>query len=128
MDELSTTLKDKLQSCGIHSLRQIGRAVGVHEPTQKKKEELIQDIMSIALAKAQPCERTTRGAPPKSYDYDREIVDEIERCRQHYGEVSREREKDDSVLELNSEGAQDEEKTCSDQQHADILLRRRVRT
>lgn len=83
MEDISKELKTKLESQGIHTLRQIGRAVGVHFPTQKKKEELISDIMAIARGEAQPCERSTRGAPPKSVDFDKEIVDYIDRCRQY---------------------------------------------
>ena len=88
MDGISEALKAKLESKGIHTLRQIGRVVGVHYPTQKKKEELISDIMAIARGEAQPCDRSTRGAPPKSADFDKETVDDIERCRQYYNGVS----------------------------------------
>lgn len=87
MEGIAEALKEKLESRGIHTLRQIGRYVGVRLPTQKKKEELIADIMAIARNEAQPCNRTTRGAPPKSSDFDRDLADDIERCRQYYGSV-----------------------------------------
>lgn len=113
MEEIFQSLKDKLTSQGIHSLRQIGRAVGVREPTQKKKDELIADILAIARAEASPCDRTTRGAPPKSADYDKDVVDEIERCRQYFSGVNR--EKSENVMTFNAQESEsgDEEKTCS---------------
>lgn len=112
MDEISQTLKEKLESKGIHTLRQVGRAVGVREPTQKKKDELIADIMAIATDKTPPCERTKRGAPPKSFEFDAELVDEIERCRQHCGETARAKETAGDVMVLHTE-EDAEEKTCS---------------
>lgn len=81
MKELLVELREKLESKGIHSLRQIGRAVGVNSPTNKKKEELIEDIMDIATNKAEPAPKSPRGAPAKSEEYDHAIVDDIERFR-----------------------------------------------
>ena len=82
MGSLAENLELKLESKGIHTLRQIGRVVGVSNPTTKKKDELVRDIMAIAKNLAEPCPRSTRGAPPKTEEYDRELVDEIERLRQ----------------------------------------------
>ena len=113
MDKLSEALKEKLESKGIHTLRQIGRVVGVSNPTGKKKEELIEDVLAIARFEAQPCERSTRGAPPKSFDFDREIVDEIERCRQYYSGVDREQLPSNGMVFSSTEGEDNEEKTCS---------------
>ena len=114
MEKISEALKNKLESKGIHTLRQIGRAVGVHFPTKKKKEELISDIMAIARAEAEPCERSTRGAPPKSFDFDKETVDDIERCRQYYSGYGRE-ESSEGVISFASSSVEedDSEKTCS---------------
>lgn len=114
MDGIAEALKTKLESKGIHTLRQIGRAVGVHFPTQKKKEELISDIMAIARGEAEPCERTTRGAPPKSSDFDKETVDDIERCRQYYSGVGGEQTPPNVFTFKSPEAEEDEdEKTCS---------------
>lgn len=82
MGSIAENLELKLASKGIHTLRQIGRVVGVSNPTVRKKEELIRDIMAIARNEAQPSARSTRGAPPKSEEYDRELVEEVEKCRQ----------------------------------------------
>ena len=113
MDGISEAIKEKLESKGIYTLRQIGRAVGVHFPTQKKKEELISDIMAIARGEAQPCERSTRGAPPKSSDFDTETVEEIERCRQYFTGVGREQTPPNAMVFNSPEAEQEEEKTCS---------------
>jgi transcription termination factor Rho len=69
-------------------VRLIGRAVGVSSPTNKKKEELIEDILNIASNQAQPCSKTLRGAPPKTSEYDHSLVEEIENCREQYMAIS----------------------------------------
>lgn len=109
MDEISRELQEKLESMGIHPLRQLGRYEGVHYPTQKKKEELISDIMALARGEAQPCERSTRGAPPKSADVDKEAVDLFERCRQYCLGVGAEQTHAPSVDVLKSPKAEEEE-------------------
>ena len=114
MDSIAQALNTKLESKGIHTLRQIGRAVGVHFPTQKKKEELIADIMAIARGEAEPCEPSTRGAPPKSSEFDRGIVDDIQRCRQYFMGVDGEQETPDVMIFRSPEDeVDDDEKTCS---------------
>ncbi|MDE6791115.1 MAG: hypothetical protein K2J61_05270, partial [Clostridia bacterium] len=82
--DAAESIKIKLDGKGIHSLRQIGRVIGVSFPTKKKKSELIDDIIAIAKNEVEPCPRSTRGAPPKSEDYDADIVDEINECRKLY--------------------------------------------
>lgn len=84
MGSIAENLELKLKGKEIRALRQVGRVVGVVFPTSKRKEELIRDIMAIARNEAQPCAASTRGAPPKSADYDGELVEEVERCRQAF--------------------------------------------
>ncbi len=85
MSEILDSLTKKLKASGIHPLRQLGRAVGVYSPTNKKKEELIADILAIATNRADPVSNGNhRGAPPKSEDYDRALLSEVERCRRFY--------------------------------------------
>ena len=103
MGSIAENLELKLESKGIHTLRQIGRVVGVSNPTTKKKDELIRDIMAIAANKAEPCPRATRGAPPKSEEYDRELVEEIERCRQQAVGEEEQKDMSDFVLASPSE-------------------------
>ena len=88
--DLVDAIKVELEGKGIHALRQIGRVVGVSFPTKKKKSEIIDDVIAIAKNEAEPCPRSTRGAPPKSEEYDAEIVEEVEKCRQYYSRAARE--------------------------------------
>ena len=84
MSEILEGLQYKLRKCGIHVLRQLGRAAGVYSPTNKKKDELIADILAIAANRADPVPVSRRGAPPKSGECDRELLEEIETCRRYY--------------------------------------------
>ena len=107
--DLADAIREKLDEKGIHSLRQIGRVVGVSFPTKKKKSEIIDDIIAIAKNETEPCPRSTRGAPPKSEEYDAEIVEQVEKCRQHYflaGEERTSQPADDTVTV--SDGEQEE--------------------
>lgn len=79
--DLIEEIKVKLDEKDIFALRQIGRAVGVSFPTKKKRGELIDNIIAIASAQADPCPPPTRGAPPKSQEYDEEVVAKINKCR-----------------------------------------------
>ncbi|MDE7380425.1 MAG: transcription termination factor Rho [Clostridia bacterium] len=88
--DLADSIQFKLDGMNIHSLRQIGRVVGVSNPTKMKKAELIDGIMAIAKDEVEPCPRSTRGAPPKSDDYNADVVEEIEKCRQFYTNITRE--------------------------------------
>ena len=90
--DLCDSVKIKLDVKGIHQLRQIGRVVGVSFPTKKKKAELIDEIMAIAKNELEPCPRSTRGAPPKSDEYDADLVEEVNKCRQFYSHIAEEME------------------------------------
>ncbi len=89
-------IREKLIVKGIHELRQIGRAVGVNKPTGKKKEELIESILAIAKNQSQPIPRSTRGAPPKSEDYDADLVEAVNSCRNVYLNEKKDEESDDA--------------------------------
>lgn len=112
--DLADSIRIKLDGKGIRQLWQIGRAVGVAFPTKKKKAELIDDIIAIAKSENEPIPRSTRGAPPKSEDYDADLVDEIFKCKQYYAQLESERadRSDDGVLTVAS-GEEDEEATYS---------------
>ena len=84
MSEILDNLTKKLNASGIHPLRQLGRAVGVYSPTNKKKDELIADILAIATNRADPIASNHRGAPPKSEDYNKALLAEVESCRRFY--------------------------------------------
>lgn len=77
-------IKERLDKKNIHEVRQIARAIGVSSPTFGKKERIIDDILSIASCETEPAARTTRGAPPKSSDYDEILVGDIKECIKHH--------------------------------------------
>ncbi len=77
-------LREELARRSIYDLRQIGRAVGVKRPADMNKEPLIGSIMDIAEGKTEPVPRSTKGAPPKSEVYDRELVALVSQCRSFY--------------------------------------------
>ena len=83
--ELLQTLRDELTKRSIYDLRQIGRAVGVKRPADMNKEPLIAAILQIAECKSDPVPRSTKGAPPKSETFDKNMVDLVEKCRNFYG-------------------------------------------
>lgn len=83
-DKMLSDIKDRLKDMTVHQVRTIARAVGVSCPTISKKDKNIADIMSIASCEADPAPRAARGAPPKSADYDQELVRDILECRKYY--------------------------------------------
>lgn len=82
--EMLLDIKDRLNKKNIHEVRQIARAIGVSSPTFGKKERIIEDILSIASCEVAPAARTTRGAPPKSSDYDEDLVSDIRHCIKYH--------------------------------------------
>lgn len=81
VSELLQKLRAELEKRSIYDLRQIGRAVGVKRPADMNKEPLIASILDIAGRKSDPVPRSTKGAPPKSEVFDREVVALVEQCR-----------------------------------------------
>lgn len=84
-ETLLQEITQRLVGKTIHELRQIARMVGVSHPTDVKKERLIVEICAIAANRLEPAPRSARGAPPKSAEYDRLLVDKIYECRSLYG-------------------------------------------
>ncbi len=84
-ETLLQEITQRLVGKTIHELRQIARIVGVSHPTDVKKERLIVEICAIAANRLEPAPRSARGAPPKSTEYDRLLVDKIYECRSLYG-------------------------------------------
>lgn len=81
--DLLKQLNNALVGKSIYDLRQIGREVGVFRPTDQKKEDLIANILLIADGSREPIIRNKKGAPPKSVQYDRTLVDLIWQCRNY---------------------------------------------
>lgn len=82
MGTMLEDIKSRLDKKTIHELRQVARAVGVFRPADGKKGRIIDDMLAIAAGEINPAPRSARGAPPKSIEYDRQLVADIERCRE----------------------------------------------
>ncbi len=120
MNELVQNLTEKLNAHGIHSLRQIGRAIGVYSPTNKKKEKLIEDILAIATNRADPIEKgPRRGAPPKSDECDHNLLREIERCRRYFAGLTLAETEDE--LPVKGDGVASREDEEGEQTYSGIL-------
>lgn len=71
-------MENNLNDLNIYALRELGRRVGVNSPTSKKKEELINDILSIQSGKKQPeKQKTKQGRPPKTFAYSLGLMDNL---------------------------------------------------
>lgn len=77
-------VKSRLDKLNIFELRQVARAVGVHRPADGKKSRVIDAIVSIATGEASPEPPSLRGAPPKSQQFDEQLVADIKTCREYY--------------------------------------------
>ena len=63
--------KEQLNELSIFSLRELARRTGVNSPTSKKKDELINEIISIRNGEKKPyIPKTKQGRPPKNFGYD----------------------------------------------------------
>ena len=83
-ESILSDIRERLHTKGIHELRQIARAVGVAHPADGRRDRLIEEITLIATAELQPSPRSARGAPPKSMEYDKKLVADIEACAELY--------------------------------------------
>ncbi|MBQ8659132.1 MAG: hypothetical protein IJ506_08345 [Clostridia bacterium] len=84
INEFRFAVKEYLNSVRILELRSYGRFIGVQNPTEKKKGELLDDILSILIGEAYPVEPSKRGAPVKNDFVDPNIIDKIEELKKTY--------------------------------------------
>ncbi len=77
-------VKTRLDRLNIYELRQVARAVGVHRPADGKKSRVTEAILSIATGETAPEPPASRGAPPKSQQFDEQLVADIKTCREYY--------------------------------------------
>ena len=73
-----------LSTLSIMTLRAYGREVGVSKPTEKKKGELIEEIVGILTGDVTPVARATKGAPVKDDFVDPKIERAIEEFRKEF--------------------------------------------
>lgn len=76
--EFKYSLKGYLSTLDIGNLRAYGRNVGVFNPTKKKKDDLIEDIILILSGQLAPSKPSKLGAPVKSNFVDPKIIEVIE--------------------------------------------------
>lgn len=83
LQEFQSSSRDYLNTQPLNELRAYGRKVGVEEPTKKRKDDLITDIVDILSGIKQPIKQSKRGAPVKSDYFDPQILQKMEefRCR-----------------------------------------------
>ncbi len=77
-------VKSRLEKLNIFELRQVARAVGVHRPADGKKSRVIDAILGIATGEVSPEPPSLRGAPPKSQQFDEQLVADVKTCREYY--------------------------------------------
>lgn len=83
-EELLSDIKRRLNQKNIYELRQIGRAAGVQSPSSAEREAIISGVVDIACGIKNPAEPSKRGAPPKSAEYDRALIGDVQLCRSYY--------------------------------------------
>lgn len=66
-----------LDGLSIGTLRSVGREIGVQKSTEKKKGDLIEDIIAIQVGDALPAEKSRRGAPVKDSFVHPEIIEKL---------------------------------------------------
>ena len=69
--------RDYLKTLSIADLRTYGRSIGVERPTEKKKDELVKDIISVLTGAVAPIEKSTQGAPVKNVFVDPAIPAQV---------------------------------------------------
>lgn len=82
--EFKRVCKEYLFKLNIAHLRSYGRYIGVARSTTKKKEDLIENIISILCEEAKPSEKSNRGAPVLSEYIDPKILTDIEAMKARY--------------------------------------------
>lgn len=72
-----------LSSFNVHKLRAYGRYLQLPKPSTIKKDELLNQIISVLCGEDTP-ERNKRGAPIKNDDFPPEILDKISKLQRKY--------------------------------------------
>ena len=75
--------KEELLKINIHSLRTIGREIGVRAPTALTKSVLIEEILDIHYGRKKPCLPPKTGRPVGLYVENLSDVKDYLKCKQH---------------------------------------------
>lgn len=82
--EFKRACKEYLFKLNIAYLRSYGRYIGVARSTTKKKEDLIENIISILCEEAKPSKKSNRGAPVLSEYIDPKVLTDIGNLKEKY--------------------------------------------
>ena len=82
--EFKIACREYLAPLGIMKLRPLGRHVGVERPTEKKLNELIEEIVGILAGEIAPIPKSNRGAPVKNDVLEPKILEEIAKLQWKY--------------------------------------------
>lgn len=80
-EELLKQIEQRLIAKNIYDLRQIGRAAGMQSPSSAERSAIISGVLAIASGQSDPVSPSGRGAHPKSPEYDRALLGDIQLCR-----------------------------------------------
>ncbi len=79
--------KEELLKINIHSLRTIGREIGVRAPTALTKSVLIEEILDIHYGRKKPCLPPKTGRPVGLYVENLSDVKDYLKCKQHWLDI-----------------------------------------
>lgn len=117
LNDLKKAYKDYLSKLSISSLRLVGRHSGVSQATLKKKEVLVDDIVSVLSGEMPPAAKSNRGAPVKDDYVDPKIFEKLQEIKLTYLSGASEEDLEESsdlsavsenVLEVRSSDFQEE--------------------
>lgn len=98
-DAFKNACKLYLSKFGINELRSYGRELGVFRPTDKKKEDLLEQIIGVLSEEISPVEKNNKGAPLKNTYVPSEIPEKIAALRAEYLGERSEEEKDKAATD-----------------------------
>ncbi len=86
--EFKIVCENYFLTLSLNALRAYGRALKLQNPTEKKKNELIKELVSVLCGESVPKRKAT-GAPAKNDYVEPKIFQTVERLKREYlGEVA----------------------------------------
>ena len=84
LNDLKKAYKEYLSRLSISSLRLVGRQSGVSQATLKKKDDLVDQIVSVLSGETPPAAKSNRGAPVKDNYVDPRIFEKLQEIKLTY--------------------------------------------
>ena len=81
LNDLKKAYKEYLSRLSISSLRLVGRQSGVSQATLKKKDDLVDQIVSVLSGETPPAAKSNRGAPVKDNYVDPRIFEKLQEIK-----------------------------------------------